>query len=228
MPKAPKFDVIASALTLEQASDPLIHRVLEFWREYASRVTVVTPRAAKLPPIKHLSHVLTNDEQPTLASVLKAGVTAMQTIPATGRPEHLVVLDPFVVFKWDAFRILELATKHNLSRSWAATGFGRILEAFDKPAEWDFRWMPFFVIGEPVLAYMSTRKAEPVTIPFSPPTWSGWLATYLQGHLGSGRYHNVTDLDAFGRFRQAPFIEPESLRDMTFNPPGVNYVLRNR
>lgn len=224
MPKQPRVPILATAATKAVLEHELFPKVMEHWREIAGRIIVVIPQNVETPEIRKIRFVQVPVAVPSLGHVLGSVIDAMSYAQAVA-----ALADPFTVFRWDVFRIFEIATRRQLSKSWMATAHAVRLMDFDTPLGLDETRLDFFCGAESIWRFMQQRFAEKIaSVPFQQPAWSGWLANWSTQHVHGHKYHDVTDLHAIARFDDAPEEDPnlEGIGKLTFNPPPRNYVVR--
>jgi hypothetical protein len=222
MQKQPKFPLIATAATRAVLESPIFPQVLEHWAEVANRVIVVIPQGAQAPAVRKVRFMQVSRNIPSLGDVVTEVNKGMDYVV-----NNAAIVDPFTVFKWDAFQIFEIGKRRQLSLSWVATAHPVRLIDFDTPTGVDETQLSFFCGAESIWAFLNNRE-PPEHVPFVSPAWSGWLAHWCSQHVHTHKYHDVTDLKAIGLLEDIPVEEVslEGIGKLTFNPPMRNYVTK--
>jgi hypothetical protein len=220
--KQPKFPILATGATRAVLASPLFIEVLEHWKELANRIVVVIPQGVDAPQISKVRFVQVSRNNPTLAHVLAAVIDSTDYVLNVA-----AIVDPFTVFRWDAFQMFEIAKRRQLSLSWMATSHPVRLLNFDTPTTIDEMQLSFFCATESIWRFMQNRH-NPEHVPFISPAWSGWIGYWASQHVHAHKYHDLTDLKAIGLLEDIPVEEVslEGLGKLTFNPPMRNYVTR--
>lgn len=224
MPKQPKIPLVATAATKTVIESPLFMEVLEHWREVVGRTVVVIPKDVDPPKVGKVRWHQVNTDTPTFRQVVEQLVDNSDYVTNVA-----AIVDPFTVFRWDVFKMFDIAERRKLSLSWMATAHPVKLLDYDTENGIDDSLLTFFCAPSGIWDFMNKRfREEDVEVPFVTPAWCGWLATWSTRHVHTHKYHDITDLKAVGRLEDAPAetVGLEGLGPLTFNPPIRNYVSR--
>lgn len=222
MPKQLRLPIIATAATKEVLEHPTFPKVLKHWSEIGSRIIVIVPRGTPTPQIRKIRYIQVNSDVPTLGDVIHNVNEALDYVL-----NKACVVDPFTVFKYNVFRMFEIAERRSLSLAWMATAHPVKLVTYDEPIGIDETQLSFFCAGESIWSFIENREL-PDHVPFISPAWSGWLGHWATLHVHTHKYHDLTDLRAIGMFEDIPSeeVSMDGLGPLTFNPPIRNYVNR--